>query len=107
MDQRYRFHNHGNELIENIQKELGSRFWPEYRLSGVTFYGNKGRILKMVNSSKWLYFEFNVPVPTVDGLEVLTEKEAREKHMGSCRWVYKGNSLNSVQVLIKEALQKY
>ena len=103
----YKFHNHGNELIDRIQVELGERFTPAYNQTGVTFNGYNGRILKMVKSSKWLFFEFNVPVPEVDGLTVLSEREAREKHMGTCRWFYKGNSLSTVLDLIKEAVKVY
>lgn len=107
MDYKYKFQNHGNELIEWVQEALGDRFHPEPCLTGVTFYGNKGRILKMVHKSKWLYFEFNVPVPAVDQLTIYSEKEAREKHMGTCRWLYKGDSLTTVFDLIGEAVQRY
>jgi hypothetical protein len=39
MDYKYKFQNHGNELIERVQEALGDRFHPEPRLTGVTFYG--------------------------------------------------------------------
>lgn len=99
--------NHGNELIDKIQDKLGIQFLPTYNLSGITFFGPKGRILKMVNNGRWLYIEFNVDVPKVDGLTILTEIEAKEKHMGTCRWIYKGNSLDQVLYLIEQALEKY
>ena len=44
----YKFHNHGNELIDRIQVELGERFTPAYNQTVVTFNGYNGRILKMV-----------------------------------------------------------
>ena len=106
-DKQYRFLNHGNELIDKVQTKIGNQFSPTYNQSGVTFFGPKGRILKMVTNSRRLYFEFNVDVPRVEGLEVLTETEAKEKHMGSCRWIYKGNSLDQVFYLIECAVEKY
>lgn len=107
LENSYNFLNHGNELIEIIQGKLGNKFSPTYNKSGVTFFGAKGRILKMVNNSGWLFIEFNVPVPTVADLTVLKENEAREKHMGTCRWFYKGNSLDTVLELIGAAVEKY
>ncbi|WP_077618363.1 hypothetical protein [Bacillus sinesaloumensis] len=107
LDKKYRFLNHGNELIDSIQRKIGQQFLPTYNQTGVTFFGPKGRILKMVNNSRWIYFEFNVAVPPSEGLIIFSESEAREKHMGTCRWVYKGNSLDQVYKLVEEALENY
>jgi len=60
------FGNHGQDLVEKIQVKLGSRFKPKYNKSGVTFFGPKGRILKLVNTRSFLHVEFNVPVSNVD-----------------------------------------
>lgn len=108
VDKRYKFLNHGNELIVKIQDKLGSQFLPSYNYSGVTFFGpGRRRILKMVDNGRWLKFEFNVPVPSVEGLTLLTENEAREMHMGTCRWVYKGNSLDTVFCLVERAIENF
>ena len=48
-----------------------------------------------------------MPVTTVDGLTVLTREEAREKKMGTCQWIYKGDSLMTVLELVDEAVSKY
>jgi hypothetical protein len=108
MDKSYRFLNHGNELIDRIQGKIGNQFSPSFNNSGVTFFGPGGRrILKMVDNSRWLKFEFNVGVSKVEGLTILTENEARDKHMGTCRWIYKGNSLETVLSLVDEAVENY
>jgi hypothetical protein len=107
LNKNYKFMNHGNELIEKIQSKIGVQFIPAYRQSGVTFFGPKGRILKMVDNGSWLYFEFNVAVPSIDGLRTYTDKEAKDKHLGTCRWIYKGRSLDDVNRLVEYALENY
>lgn len=101
------FDNHSQHLVEKIQAKLGAEFEPKYNKSGVTFFGPRGRILKLVNTRSYLHVEFNVPVTTVDGLTVLTREEAREKKMGTCQWIYKGDSLMTVLELVDEAVSKY
>ncbi len=97
----------GIELFQRIKNILGPEFKPKYNNTGITFYGHKGRILKLVYSKTKLYIEFNVPVSRVDGLIILTDKERREKKMGTCQWIYKGDSLTTVLKLVEEALVKY
>lgn len=101
------FGNHSQDLVEKIQVKLGEKFKPKYNKSGVTFFGARGRILKLVNTRSYLHVEFNVPVTNVDGLTVLTREEAREKKMGTCQWIYKGDSLITVLELVDEAVGKY
>lgn len=101
------FDNYSQHLVEKIQAKLGAEFEPKYNKSGVTFFGPRGRILKLVNTRSYLHVEFNVPVTTVDGLTVLTREEAREKKMGTCQWIYKGDSLMTVLELVDEAVSKY
>ncbi|MDI3477787.1 MAG: hypothetical protein PWQ59_1312 [Thermoanaerobacterium sp.] len=101
------FGNHGNELIDKVQQKLGSRFTPKYNKSGVTFFGSNGRILKLVYNKTFLHVEFNVPVSQVKGLTILTKKEAQNKKMGTCQWIYKGDSLSTVLDLVEEAVKKY
>lgn len=101
------FGTHGKELVDKVQTILGPNFEPKYNKTGVTFFGQKGRILKLVYTKERLFVEFNVPISPVPGLITLTQKEANDKKMGSCRWLYKGDSLSSVIRLIEEAIQKY
>lgn len=54
-----------------------------------------------------LKVELNVPVTKVDGLTILTKEEAKGKKMGTCQWVYRGNSLDTAMTLIKEAKETY
>ncbi|MEW6623952.1 MAG: PIN domain-containing protein [Bacillota bacterium] len=101
------FGNHGVELIDKVQQKLGSRFTPKYNKSGVTFFSSNGRILKLVYAKSRLHVEFNVPVSQVNGLTVLTKKEAQNKNMGTCQWIYKGDSVSTVLDLVEEAVKKY
>lgn len=84
---------------------LGNSFSPYFRKTGVTFFGSMGRILNVVNKLKILEIEFNVPVAGVSDVEILTEKQAREKKMGTCRWIYRGESLP--EDLLREAKTNY
>lgn len=100
------FGNHSQDLVEKIQDKLGAEFKPKYNKTGVTFFGRRGRILKLVNTRSYLHVEFNVPVIYVDGLMVLTKEEAREKKMGTCQWIFKGDSLMTVLKFVNEAIRK-
>lgn len=106
-DTDMRFGNYGRDFFERVRQILGSEFEPKYNKSGITFFGVKGRILKLVYSNTSLYVEFNVPVTPVRGLKILTEKEAYDKKMGTCRWIYKGDSITTVLNLIEESVRKY
>ncbi|WCN36479.1 GIY-YIG nuclease family protein [Aneurinibacillus uraniidurans] len=105
--EKYQFLNHSNELIDKVQTILGSGFQPQFNKTGVTFFGVKGRVLKLVSSPNKIKVEFNVPVSVVSGLTVLTETEAKAKKMGTCQWIYQGTSLDMVLKLIEEAVNNY
>lgn len=94
--------------VVNIAKDiLGIGFSPKENLSGITFWGSKGRIIKVVKTMKSATVEFNVPVVKVPGLIILSDKEARGKSMGTCRWIYKGTDLDIIEKLIRESLNNY
>jgi len=99
----YQFLHYGEELIEKVHASLGPDFTPEYRATGVTFYHGFNRILKLVSATNHLKVEYNVQVPKVDDLIVLTKEEAKEKKMGTCQWIYKGRSLDMAMHLVREA----
>jgi hypothetical protein len=99
----YRFYNYGEELVEKVLAVLGPDFIPEYNKTGVTFFRGLSRILKIVNAVNVLKFEFNVPVTKVAGLTVLTKEEAKVKKMGTCQWIYQGESLDTAMKLVQEA----
>lgn len=82
--------------------------------SGVSIFDNGGgrgtRLLKVVKSQKGLRVEFNVnvdsklkDVPASEKI-VYSDKEAKDKHMGTCQWIYAGNDLNVLKELIQIAL---
>ena len=76
--------------------------------SGVTYFGAEGtRIFKIIETKKGFKIEFNVAVSPVEGLTTLTEAEAAEKHMGTCRWIYIGTDIQIAKKLIEEAVQKF
>lgn len=102
----YDFGDYNESLVKQISFILGDYFTPHYRKSGVTFFGENGkRILKMVKKQKCIEIEFNVPVTEIYGLKVLSVNEAKEKKMGTCRWIYKGDSVPSN--LVEEARRKF
>jgi hypothetical protein len=95
-----------HKTLSEIRKLIPQgKFMEKENKSGITFFGdNKTRLLKMVETKKGLRIEFNVPVPKVDGLQTLSEEDAKEKHMGTCRWIYTGDNVEDVKKLVKEAL---
>jgi rRNA-processing protein FCF1 len=96
------------DLLIRIQEILGPHFKPKYNKTGVTFWGPKDkRILKLVNTRNTIVVEFNSPVTIVPDLIVLTDKEARDMKMGTCRWIYKGDNAALLLDLVKEALISY
>jgi hypothetical protein len=101
----YKFGDYNEELINKVAAALGDSFIPYFRKTGVTFFGSMGRILKIVKKHKILEIEFNVPVSNAPDVEILTEKQAREKKMGTCRWIYRGESLP--EDLLREAKTNY
>ena len=76
----YRFGDYGEEIIDRIASKLGNSLVPRYNKTGVTFFGYKGRILKIVKKQKNLEIEFNAPVTKVPGVVVLSDKEARDNY---------------------------
>ncbi|GEM_PF-6574757 len=76
--------------------------------SGITFFGTEGtRTFKFIETKKGFKIELNVAVSEVDGLTSLTEKEASDKHMGTCRWIYIGDNTATAVKLIDEAIKKF
>ncbi|MDF2615429.1 MAG: hypothetical protein K0Q47_84 [Sedimentibacter sp.] len=93
------------EIEKIIPKD---KFKSKTNNSGVTFFGTEGtRAFKVVKAKKGVKLELNVPVSKVENLTILTEKEASEKHMGTCRWIYIGDDIKTIKNLIKEAVEKY
>lgn len=103
----YKFYDYGEELVDKVLVLLGSGFHPKCNKTGITFYRGEKRILKLVNLMNAIKVEFNVPVTKVEELTILTKEEAKEKKMGTCQWIYKGTSLDTVMILIEEAKEVY
>lgn len=94
---------------------LGSKFQVKEAGSGNSIFdlgGGRGtRLLKLVQSKKGLRVEFNVKsvedalkeVPANDKI-TYTEQEAKDKHMGTCQWIYTGSDLNVLRKLVEAAL---
>lgn len=99
--------DYGEGINSKVASLLGSSFTPKYNKTGVTYFGENGRILKVVNRQNELEIQFNVPVLEVPGLTVLTEKERIKKKMGTCQWIYKGDNLSAALKLVEEAAKKY
>lgn len=102
-DLDYCFGGFGDEIIGKVSCILGNSFTPKYNKTGVTFYGTNGRILKLVSRVTRLEVEFNTWLAEHPEVIVLSDNEAREKKMGTCRWIYKGDNLDKVLDLVKEA----
>lgn len=76
--------------------------------SGSSFFGpGRTRLLKLVKIKTGYKLELNVEVKKVENLTVLTEKEAKEKHMGSCRWLYSGTDDKVTKALVDEAIKGF
>jgi hypothetical protein len=97
------------KALDVIHKEVPEdKFKKKENNSGITFFGTEGtRAFKVIQAKKGVKLELNVPVTNVEGLIILSEKEATEKHMGTCRWIYIGDNLDTIKELIKEAVEKY
>lgn len=97
-----------NEIKNEIERIIiNHKFQAKSNGSGVTYFGESGRILKVIDSKKGLKIEFNSAISQMDGVTILTENEASEKHMGTCRWIYVGNDINIIAGLIEECIENY
>lgn len=95
------------EIIDKVSSILGNSFTPKYNKTGVSFYGTNGRILKLVSRVTRLELEFNTWISENPEVLVLSDNKARQKNMGTCRWIYRGENLNTVLDLVKEAKNNY
>lgn len=89
----YNFGDYNEEIVDKINLILVNDYIPYYRKTGITFYYNSKRIFKLVKKQKRLEIEFNVQVSSQENVEVLTDESARNKKMGTCRWIYRGENL--------------
>lgn len=96
-------------VLEEIRKIIPSNFSAKENKSGVTWFGpNRTRLLKVVETKKGIRIEFNVEVDShVPGMVTYTPEEAKEKHMGTCRWVYSGGDIEVVKKLVKQAVEGF
>lgn len=97
------------EALKVIRSTVpADKFSEKENKSGYTWFGeSRTRLLKIVETKRGLRIEFNVPVSNVEGLTILTEQEAKEKHMGTCRWIYSGDDIETVALLIEEAIEGF
>jgi hypothetical protein len=93
--------------------------WDKFREgtagSGLSIFDKSGgrgtRLLKVVESKKGLRVEFNVEAvePKIKELApndsiIYTVKEAKDKHMGTCRWIYTGTDLKVLKELVSASV---
>jgi len=105
------------EIVQSMAPE-GPQWKYNKAGSGLSVFdtgGGRGtRLLKVVNSKKGLRVEFNVAsvedrlskVPTGERT-IYGEKEAKDKHMGTCRWIYTGSDLTVLKELVSIALSGF
>lgn len=96
-------------ILEEIRKIIPKEFSEKENKSGVTWFGPKRtRLLKVVETKKGIRIEFNVEVDSnVPGMITYTKEEAKEKHMGTCRWIYTGGDMELVKKLVKQAVERF
>lgn len=76
--------------------------------SGQSIFGpERTRLLKLVKTRTGFILELNVEVKPVEGLKVLTPEEAKQKHMGTCRWIYTGSDEKVIKNLVMEAVNNF
>jgi hypothetical protein len=96
-------------VLAEIRKIVPKQFEEKENKSGVTWFGpNRTRLLKVVETKKGLRIEFNVEVDKeVPGMTYYTKEQAKEKHMGTCRWIYSGGDMEVVKNLVKQAIEGF
>lgn len=100
------------EVVQSLVPKDKFRF--NRATSGTSIFdtaeGRGTRLLKVVESKKGLRVEFNVDIAEqlkdVPGNEkmVFSEKDAKDKHMGTCRWIYTGSDIKKLEDLVKASL---
>lgn len=98
------------QQIRDVIKSSGTKhdFKENNIQSGTSFFGpERIRLLKVVKTRSGFTIEFNVEVPKVDGLKVLTPEQAKAKHMGTCRWIYSGSDEKVIKQLVTEAVKNF
>lgn len=96
-----------DDVVGLIESILGEKFKPKHLQKGITYWNNKNRILKIVISKRNFKVEFNVNVSLLDGVTYYNQEERVAKHLGTCMYIYEGNSLDTVLELVKEARNNY
>lgn len=105
--------NGGEEIYEKTLSQIRDlvkegQFVEKKNASGHSFFGpSKTRLLKLVKIKSGHKLEFNVEVPTADEMQVLTLEQAKEKHMGTCRWIYNGKDERMIEKLVKHAVKNF
>lgn len=96
-----------NELIK------GTNFVPQENNTGVSFFEGKQRLVKIVKSKRGLKMEINLPLSkTMENklekgngiLKKISPQEAKEKHLGTMKYLYVDNSEKMVAEIIKDLL---
>jgi hypothetical protein len=100
----------GVKLITELSASLEIK--PREAGSGVSYFKGKNRLCKILNTKKGIKLELNVIVPkAIENkfkLDSLTEKEAKDKHLGTMK--YKAFTLSEVKELkevVEAALKAY
>jgi hypothetical protein len=96
-------------VLAEIRKIVPQDFSEKENKSGVTWFGpNRTRLLKVVETKKGMRIEFNVEVnKDITGMTYYTKEQAKEKHMGTCRWIYSGGDMEVVKELVKQAISGF
>ena len=98
----------GIEVINLLAKD----FSPRVAGSGVSYFKGKNRLCKILKTKKGISLEINVTVPKATEnkfkLEALTEKEAKEKHLGTMKYkVTRMDDTKALKEIVTELLKAY
>jgi hypothetical protein len=98
----------GIEVINSLAKD----FSPREANSGVSYFKGKNRLCKILKTKKGISLEINVRVPKATEnkfkLESLTDKEAKEKHLGTMKYkVTRMDDTKALKEILPELIKAY
>ena len=93
-----------NQTVEKVYQWVGQMLSSCPVRDGVVFYHGSDKIFKLVERKSGWHLQFCVPVPESPGLTILSPEEAKVKKLGKSRWIYRGDSDQDAEILVRAAL---
>lgn len=102
------------EIVNELVK--GTNFVAQKNATGVTFFEGKQRLVKVVKTKRNLKLEINLPLSKIlenklekgNGiLKRISPQEAKEKHLGTMKYLYTDTTEKEVANIVKDLLKNY